>query len=505
MVLAVSAAVVGCKKREPLPAPQAPVATVRAQIAWFKGDVDAAFAKASAEKKTVFLYWGAEWCPYCKDLKANVFSRRDFVEKSKLFVSVYLDGDDAGAQKWGDKFGIAGYPTVIVLRGDRTELARIGGGMDRNQYAEVLDLVLGDAQPVNQLLAAAERGRAPLSADACRRLAFNAWALDDATMQDMPRLASELTKAVDLCPTDARIERARLTVIAASATTGEPFSERLKGVQSILADRSLATSVGDAWHYLGADFFTAAKKAQPENVARLSQNWNEVMDLLAADERYTPGDRLAALNGKLVAAKALDPNGTIPPALAQQAKQRVDAALAAKYDEDTRAGVVNAALNTLSTLDDKLRAYEVAEAEMKVSKTPYYYMSDLATLNEEMGRKDAALQWFERAYRESKGAATRFQWGASYLNALIRMAPQDETRIRQAALDVLGELDGPDRLYERTRTRLEKLDTNLRKWNEAGAHAGTVTAIRQRMDDICAKIPVDDAAREACNGFLAEA
>jgi protein disulfide-isomerase len=52
------------------------------------------------------LYWGAEWCPYCKDLKKNVFSRRDLVEKSRLFVPVYLDGDDAGARKWGEEFNI---------------------------------------------------------------------------------------------------------------------------------------------------------------------------------------------------------------------------------------------------------------------------------------------------------------------------------------------------------------------------------------------------------------
>ena len=34
-------------------------------IAWFPGDVDAAFSRALAEHKPLFLYWGASWCPPC--------------------------------------------------------------------------------------------------------------------------------------------------------------------------------------------------------------------------------------------------------------------------------------------------------------------------------------------------------------------------------------------------------------------------------------------------------
>ncbi len=52
----------------------------------------------------------------------------------------------------GDEFRVTGYPSVVVLRADRTELARINGGMDLSQYAEVLDLVLGDVRPVAEIL-----------------------------------------------------------------------------------------------------------------------------------------------------------------------------------------------------------------------------------------------------------------------------------------------------------------------------------------------------------------
>ena len=104
-------------------------------IAWFKGDVDAAFKSAQASNKPVLLYWGAQWCPPCKQLKSAVFNRPDFIEKSKLFVAVYLDGDLPDAQKWGDVFRVTGYPTVVVFKPDRTEITRIAGNMDLSLYA----------------------------------------------------------------------------------------------------------------------------------------------------------------------------------------------------------------------------------------------------------------------------------------------------------------------------------------------------------------------------------
>jgi thiol-disulfide isomerase/thioredoxin len=148
-------------------------------IAWFNGNVDEAFASAKASNKPVLLYWGAQWCPPCKQLKSAVFNRPDFIEKSKLFVAVYLDGDLPDAQKWGDEFRVTGYPTVVVFKPDRTEITRIAGNMDLSLYAGVLDNVLGDVRPVKDVIELAVKGDAPLAADDCRRLAYHAFGLED--------------------------------------------------------------------------------------------------------------------------------------------------------------------------------------------------------------------------------------------------------------------------------------------------------------------------------------
>ncbi|MCE2971142.1 MAG: thioredoxin family protein, partial [Burkholderiales bacterium] len=90
-------------------------------IRWFDGDVDAAFALAKREKRPLFLYWGAVWCPPCNQVKATVLNRQDFIAAARPFVPVYIDGDATGAQRLGTRFQVAGYPTMIVFRPDGTE------------------------------------------------------------------------------------------------------------------------------------------------------------------------------------------------------------------------------------------------------------------------------------------------------------------------------------------------------------------------------------------------
>jgi thiol-disulfide isomerase/thioredoxin len=472
---------------------------------------------ARAQNKPVFLYWGAQWCPPCHELKATVFSRPDFIEKLKLFIPVYLDGDDPGAQKWGDRFGVSGYPTVLVLRADQGELARISGGLDLGQYSEVLDTVLGDVRPVGIILTALKSGGAHrLTRDDCHRLAFYAWDLTDEVDARFSVLATTLSRAAARCPSGTEADQARLTVTAAGLAAdgeaqglaaGKPPGQRLVRligqVDTILMSPTLANSIADALGGLDESFFQAVAKARPDDVAGWDRRFARVIDSAATDPRFSAADHLYFLDAKLTAIKALDPERRIAAPLVVEAHQRIDAALAGKLDEHSRASVVNAALNILDLLGDDDRAYAITREQMAQSKSPYYYMLDLASLDEKHGHPDSAVNWLAQAYAQSQGAATRFQWGTDYLMGLIRIKPADDAGIRAAGLAVLGELAGPDRIYRRTRVRLQRLDQALEKWNAKGDHATTIAALRQRMDGICSQIPATDPANAACRGFLA--
>jgi hypothetical protein len=133
-------------------------------------------------------------------------------------------------------------------------------------------------------------------------------------------------------------------------------------------------------------------------------------------------------------------------------------------------------------------------------------MLDVADLSQRAGRYDEALAWLKRAYDESQGPATRFQWGVTYLEGLVEMAPQDGARIESVGLAVLGELGkDKDGIYQRNRIRLGRLDEALSGWNKGGKHSGVITALRARLHEICAPVAAGDAARKTCDQFLAKA
>jgi thiol-disulfide isomerase/thioredoxin len=376
-------------------------------IEWFEGSLDAAFASAAAQDKPVFLYWGAEWCPPCHDLKAHVFSRSDFQQKLRQFVPVYLDGDAPGAQRVADDFRVLGYPTAVVLDAGRVELARIAGGMDLASYAEVLDLALDNAQPLSEVLSALRSdARRSLSMADCRRLAHNGWTLDPLATSDPQTLVQSLLLSAARCPAAALHERDRLTVVAAGVAVEhelaaieagnaatEGLSRLIDGVAGLLGDPARALANADALLSLGEDFFKTVHAARPDLVSGVQADWFALMDALEADTSYAATEQLLSAAGRLQLAMAFAPDGKIPPQVAARARTTLDAYLSRQYDADERAGIVNSASWVLSYLGDDARLRALLEGELATSRTPYYYMPDLADLDEQAGNFGAALQW----------------------------------------------------------------------------------------------------------------
>ena len=92
----------------------------------FITDVKAAAEQAAEEGKDIMLlFTGSDWCPPCRALEAEVFSRQEFLDGvSEKFVLVMLDFPrekelDPALKHQNDtlaeKFGISGYPTVIMV------------------------------------------------------------------------------------------------------------------------------------------------------------------------------------------------------------------------------------------------------------------------------------------------------------------------------------------------------------------------------------------------------
>jgi thiol-disulfide isomerase/thioredoxin len=527
MVTIAAAALAACGREgpvpvapaEPKPAAASDLANVHADapgIAWFDGDVNAAFAAAKASNKPVLLYWGAQWCPPCKQLKSAVFNRPDFIEKSKLFVAVYLDGDLPDAQKFGDEFRVTGYPTVVVFKPDRTEITRIAGNMDLSLYAGVLDNVLGDVRPVKDVIELAVKGEGPLAVDDCRRLAYHAFGLEDDGIFPAAKLQAAFENAARACPAELTKERARMHIRAAEQAVAQQKDAITSGgkadkaltvsivrVNELLTNRELALANADALRGLRGEFFLAARQTLPQLAPTLRERWMATADAATANPMFAPADQLAAQLMKIAAAKAYATDSKVPTDVRTVALATASKMLAVKQEPYVRAGVVNSAINVYIALDEWERARDLLALEATTSNTPHYYIGDLADVEEHLGNKQRSVELLADAYAKAKGPASRFQWGYQYLDGLLRLTPDDLATIEKVGLQVVAELDGPNRIHRRTLSRLNRLDTKLREWNTSAAREAVSAKLRTRVVQTCSA-GSDDATTEAgCRAFRA--
>jgi hypothetical protein len=144
-------------------------------------------------------------------------------------------------------------------------------------------------------------------------------------------------------------------------------------------------------------------------------------------------------------------------------------------------------------------------AELKRSATPYYHMLGLASNARKRGDNAAALNWYEQAYATSQGPATRLQWGASYVRALIDLAPTDADRIERAARSVIGELSPTaETFHARNRSVLDRLGARLNDWNKDGRQDAALARLRTQLGAICAQLPAQAPERSTCSDALAK-
>ncbi len=100
-------------------------------------DLPKAQAQAKAEKKMVMMdFTGSDWCGWCIKLHKEVFSQQEFIDYAKAnLVLVEVDFPNRKPQTdelkkangaLQKKYGIKGYPTIIVLDGEGKKVGELG-------------------------------------------------------------------------------------------------------------------------------------------------------------------------------------------------------------------------------------------------------------------------------------------------------------------------------------------------------------------------------------------
>lgn len=481
----------------------------QAGIDWRKdNNVDAAFAQAKASNKPLFLYWGAIWCPPCNQVKATIFNRQEFIDKSRHFIPVYLDGDTPGAQKFASQFKVRGYPTMILFKPDGTEITRLPGEVDSERYLQVLTQALNTSLSVQETMKLALAGNKNLKDEDWSLLADYSW--DDPEQKLVPgkELVATLLKLSELSPAGLHATRLYMRGIYAAATTkpGQalPTIDKVQATEKVLKAVADAKTARDNMDLLSnaageiTEFLTTAKS---ESRNKLVRAWNIALVKLADDVTISKTDRLGAVGAQVVLA-SLD-NAKPEASLQKDVQKRVGLIEQATTDAYERQSVVNAAAHALGDaglLDD---SDTLLKAELKRSHSPYYFMSTLGSNAKKRGDKVAAANWYEQAYNAAKGPATRLQWGSNYVSNLVDLAPNDDARIEKAVQNVFSEAAKVDNaFYERNRAYLEKMGKKLTDWNKEGKHQVAYLKARTQLDGICGKLSASDPQKTVCQGVL---
>jgi hypothetical protein len=360
------------------------------------------------------------------------------------------------------------------------------------------------------VLADARAGK-PLPGPDWRLLAFYSWDTDESALVPAAERASVLRQLASHCPgTEAEAcTRLALKAVVDSEQKNPPPPDAATRatLDKLLADPARSRAFMDVLTNFAPDLVLAFAPKPGSERARLAGEMDVALARLQDDPTLSRADRITALYGRVDLARLDQPKDALhpklPAALVKQVRECASQADREVNNPFERQAVIPEASQLLADAGLWTESDSLLKTSLDKSHSPYYLMSELGANARKEGRPSEALHWYQQAFERSEGPATRLQWGNSYLNALVDLAPQDSKRIEDVSRTILTEATAqPNAFYERSARSLQRVGKKLAEWNAGGKHQAVIDRLQAQVDGLCGKLPSEGNERGACQGLL---
>lgn len=123
----------------------------QAQVKFETKSTDAVREMAVKQGKLVFIDLYADWCPPCRAMEREVFSRKDVGEfMDQRFVAAKYDTDKTTGRELMKKYGSGAIPLYLVFDTQGELLGRIQGAADADTFMDNLRTIIARQKPHKQ-------------------------------------------------------------------------------------------------------------------------------------------------------------------------------------------------------------------------------------------------------------------------------------------------------------------------------------------------------------------